>query len=150
MRRARLVDQINQKSNLVNNFAWMNGSALGIRYLGVRFLPAAFGAVFASERVVLPVRPKLSLAVAIATGKPEPQSSCGLCHHFCGRQTSSLCQAAGLKRVIIDSGADFFALDSPTLSQTSRNAFARSSTSRSLWKGVGVMRSRSVPRGTVG
>jgi hypothetical protein len=61
-----------------------------------------------------------------------------------------LCQAAGLKRVIIDSGADSFALDSPTLSQTSRNAFARSSTSRSLWKGVGVMRSRSVPRGTVG
>ena len=82
VRRARLVDQINQEGNLVNNFAWMNGSALGIRYVGVRFLPVAFGAVFASERVVLPVRPKLSLAAAIATGKPEPQSSSGLCHHF--------------------------------------------------------------------
>ena len=70
MQRDRLVDQINQEGNLVNNFAWMNGSALGIRYVGVRFLPVAFGAVFASEPVVLPVRPKLSLAVAIATGKP--------------------------------------------------------------------------------
>src|SRR5437764_12792065 len=105
----------------------MNGSALGIRYVGVRFLPVAFGAVFASEHVVL------------------PQLGCSYCHRKAGttivfwslspflrRATSSLCQAAGLKRVIIDSRAAPFALDSPTLSQTSRNAFARSSTSRSL------------------
>ena len=127
----------------------MNGSALGIRYVGVRFLPVAFGAVFASERVVLPVRPKLSLADAIATGSRNHNRRLVSVTIFAARKPH-LCQAAGLKRVIIDSGADSFALDSPTLSQTSRNAFARSSTSRSLWKGVGVMRSRSVPRGTVG
>ena len=41
-------------------------------------------------------------------------------------------------------------LDAATHVQTARNAFASLSISRSLWNGVGVMRSRSVPRGTVG
>lgn len=127
----------------------MNGSALGIRYVGsvscqwrlvlfsrlnVSFYQSDRNSAWLS---LLPPESRnhnrLLVSVTIfAAGKPH------------------LCQAAGLKRVIIDSGADSFALDSPTLSQTSRNAFARSSTSRSLWKGVGVMRSRSVPRGTVG
>jgi hypothetical protein len=59
-------------------------------------------------------------------------------------------QAAGRKPVKADIGTTLVSLGSPSLSQTFRNAFARSSTSRSLWNGVGVMRSRSVPRGTVG
>jgi hypothetical protein len=38
----------------------------------------------------------------------------------------------------------------PSRSQTSRSAFTSPSISRSLWNGVGVTRSRSVPSGTVG
>jgi hypothetical protein len=51
--------------------------------------------------------------------------------------------AFGIKTRLVVNG-------SSGLSQTSRKASARALIRRSLWKGVGVMRSRSLPRGTVG
>ncbi len=59
-------------------------------------------------------------------------------------------QAARLRRAGLDIGTTLRSYGSPRLSQTSCSAVARSSISRSLWKGVGVIRSRSAPRGTVG
>src|SRR6266436_6075997 len=59
-------------------------------------------------------------------------------------------QAAGVKRAKPGIGTTLVSRGSASPSQTSRSAYARSSISWSLWKGVGVMRSRSVPRGTVG
>jgi IS1 family transposase len=61
-----------------------------------------------------------------------------------------LAHAADRKRTALDIGTTLVSLGSPSVSQTSRSAFAKCSISWSLWNGVGVMRSRSVPRGTVG
>ena len=59
-------------------------------------------------------------------------------------------QAAGLILAAFGIKTRFVANGSSSLSQTSRKASARALIRRSLWKGVGVMRSRSLPRGTVG
>jgi hypothetical protein len=59
-------------------------------------------------------------------------------------------QAAGFKRAKLGIGTILVSRGSPNPSQTRRKASASWSISRSLWNGVGVMRSRSVPFGTVG
>ena len=87
-----------------------------------------------------PRRPKLSAPDAIAAKNPT--------HNRLLKRRFD--HAAGRKRAAFDIGTTLVSLDSPSVSHTSLRAFAKSSINWSLWNGVGVMRSRSVPRGTVG
>ena len=59
-------------------------------------------------------------------------------------------QAADRKCTALGIGITLVSRGSSSVSQISRSALASPSINRSLWKGVGVMRSRSVPLGTVG
>ena len=94
---------------------------------------------------------KLAAAAAIATGSQiHHRFRFGAASPTCQAKSPRMRQAAGRKRVKLDIGTTLVSRGSPSRSQTSRSAFASPSISRSLWNGVGVIRSRSVPFGTVG
>ena len=125
VRRDRLSDQLGREANLVERFGLGQWTRFGN---GTRFA-GSWPLRFAQAQFLFPDVPV----------RPQPPAV-----------KPSLDQAAGRKRVALDIGTALVSRGNPNVFQTSLSAFASPSISASWWNGVGVMRSRSVPRGTVG
>jgi hypothetical protein len=140
--------------DLKANSVWANGPASGMgRVSRLVGCAASLGAVPVSECACLPgVSNSNSGTAVIVIRRPCPISlrlaDASLIRS--GTIRLSLDQAAGCKRVKLGIGTILLSRGRPNLSQTWRKASASPSISSSLWNGVGVMRSRSVPFGTVG
>jgi hypothetical protein len=140
--------RVGGEANLLERFRLGQWTGFGN---GMRFGVA--GRAASSDRACLPApsRPKLSAPAAIATRSPIRNRLCFavvILNRLSGGSPTSV-GAVGpalIKRPASKApSSTLVSRGRPSSSQTSRSAYASSSISWPLWKGVGVMRSRSVP-----